>query len=118
MYGLTDEDLRIRDTARDFVDGGWDVKKLFRSIVLSSTYRQTSDAAPALYAHVRDKQDLLRAVAAYNGGPGTLLKAAQHHGEDRRGEGAGAQGQIPGGALASVAGADWSRFTAQWVANS
>ena len=45
--------------ARDFVDGGWDVKKLFRSIVLSSTYRQTSDAAPALYA--RDPENRLLA---------------------------------------------------------
>jgi hypothetical protein len=33
--------------ARDFVDGGWDVKAFFRSVVLSSTYRQSS-AAPAL----------------------------------------------------------------------
>ncbi|MFO1451076.1 MAG: DUF1553 domain-containing protein [Opitutaceae bacterium] len=32
--------------ARDFVDGGWNVKALFRSLVLSSTYRQSS-AAPA-----------------------------------------------------------------------
>jgi hypothetical protein len=45
--------------ARDFVDGGWDVKALFRSIVLSSTYRQTSDAAPALYA--RDPENRLLA---------------------------------------------------------
>ncbi|MGA0030264.1 MAG: DUF1549 domain-containing protein, partial [Opitutales bacterium] len=50
----------VLDTlARDFVDGGWDVKKLFRSIVLSSTYRQTSDAAPALYA--RDPENRLLA---------------------------------------------------------
>jgi hypothetical protein len=45
--------------ARDFVDGGWDVKKLFRNIVLSSTYRQTSDASPALYA--RDPENRLLA---------------------------------------------------------
>lgn len=50
----------VLDTlARDFVDGGWDVKKLFRSIVLSSTYRQTSDAAAALYA--RDPENRLLA---------------------------------------------------------
>lgn len=50
----------VLDTlARDFVDGGWDVKKLFRSIVLSSTYRQTSDAPPALYA--RDPENRLLA---------------------------------------------------------
>ena len=30
--------------ARDFIDGGWDVKALCRSIVLSATYRQQSSA--------------------------------------------------------------------------
>jgi hypothetical protein len=50
----------VLDTlARDFVDSGWDVKKLFHSIVLSSTYRQTSDAASALYA--RDPENRLLA---------------------------------------------------------
>jgi len=36
----------LDDIARDFVDSGWDVKKLVRSIVLSNTYRQRSDAEP------------------------------------------------------------------------
>lgn len=43
--------------ARDFVDGGWNVKGFFRSVVLSSTYRQTSDASPELYA--RDPENRL-----------------------------------------------------------
>lgn len=34
--------------ARDFVDNGWSMKKLHRSIVLSSTYRQQSKNTPAL----------------------------------------------------------------------
>ena len=50
----------VLDTlARDFVDGGWDVKGFFRAVVLSSTYRQTSDAAPELYA--RDPENRLLA---------------------------------------------------------
>ena len=48
----------VLDTlARDFVDGGWNVKAFFRSVVLSSTYRQTSDASPELYA--RDPENRL-----------------------------------------------------------
>ena len=31
--------------ARDFVDGGWDVKQLLRQIVTTSAYRQSSDTA-------------------------------------------------------------------------
>jgi len=50
----------VLDTlARDFVDGGWNVKGFFKSVVLSSTYRQTSDAAPELYA--RDPENRLLA---------------------------------------------------------
>jgi hypothetical protein len=45
--------------ARDFVDGGWDVKALFRTLVLSATYRQSSAAAPALIA--RDPENRLLA---------------------------------------------------------
>ncbi len=37
--------------ARTFVDDGWDVKRLVRLIVTSSTYRQSSDAAPELLAN-------------------------------------------------------------------
>ena len=50
----------VLDTlARDFVDGGWDVKRFFKAVVLSSTYRQTSDASPELYA--RDPENRLLA---------------------------------------------------------
>jgi hypothetical protein len=50
----------VLDTlARDFVDGGWNVKSFFKSVVLSSTYRQTSDASPELYA--RDPENRLLA---------------------------------------------------------
>lgn len=45
--------------ARDFVDGGWNVKAFFKAVVLSSTYRQTSDASPELYA--RDPENRLLA---------------------------------------------------------
>jgi hypothetical protein len=50
----------VLDTlARDFIDGGWDVKAFFRRVVLSSTYRQSSEAAPELYA--RDPENRLLA---------------------------------------------------------
>ncbi|MSU73346.1 MAG: DUF1553 domain-containing protein [Opitutus sp.] len=45
--------------ARDFVDGGWDVKALVRKIVLSATYRQSSATAPAALA--RDPENRLLA---------------------------------------------------------
>jgi hypothetical protein len=45
--------------ARDFVDRGWDVKDFFLKVVTSSTYRQTSDASPELYA--RDPENRLLA---------------------------------------------------------
>jgi hypothetical protein len=61
----------VLDTlARDFVDGGWDVKRFFKSVVLSSTYRQTSDASPELYA--RDPENRLLAR-----GPRVRLTAEQ-----------------------------------------
>lgn len=34
--------------AREFVDSGWDLKRLFRGVVLSATYRQTSGMTPLL----------------------------------------------------------------------
>lgn len=40
--------------ARDFIDTGWDVKRLIRLIVTSSTYRQASEASPELTAHDPD----------------------------------------------------------------
>lgn len=48
--------------ARDFMDGGWDVKRLCKQIVLSSTYRQsTTPRDPKLY--VSDPDDLWLARA-------------------------------------------------------
>lgn len=45
--------------AREFVDSGWNVKALLRTIVLSATYRQDSAVAPALRA--RDPENRLLA---------------------------------------------------------
>ena len=45
--------------ARDFVDGGWNVKKILRTLVLSTTYRQNSAITPALLA--RDPENRLLA---------------------------------------------------------
>ncbi|WP_414663142.1 DUF1553 domain-containing protein [Horticoccus sp. 23ND18S-11] len=45
--------------ARDFVDGGWNVKALLRTLVLSATYRQDSAVTPALVA--RDPENRLLA---------------------------------------------------------
>ncbi len=45
--------------ARDFVDGGWDVKAFFKALVLSSTYRQGSETTPALQS--RDPENRLLA---------------------------------------------------------
>lgn len=42
-----------------FMESDWDVKRLIRTIVTSATYRQTSDAAPAL--RQRDPENLLLA---------------------------------------------------------
>jgi len=42
-----------------FVESGWDVKQLLRAIVLSKTYRQSSDAAPEEFA--RDPENRLLA---------------------------------------------------------
>jgi hypothetical protein len=45
--------------ARDFIDHGWDIKRLCRSIVLSATYRQGSRCSPGL--RERDPENLLLA---------------------------------------------------------
>jgi hypothetical protein len=45
--------------AVSFVESGWDVKQLVRAIVLSLTYRQSSDAGPEEYA--RDPENRLLA---------------------------------------------------------
>jgi len=56
--------------ARDFIVSGWDVKALCRQIVLSSTYRQRSVAAPEL--RERDPDNLLLAR-----GPSRRLSAEE-----------------------------------------
>jgi hypothetical protein len=43
--------------AREFIDSGWNVKRLYRLIVLSQTYRQDSSASPALIG--RDPENRL-----------------------------------------------------------
>jgi len=58
--------------ARDFVDGGWNIKALLRSLVLSATYRQTSSAAPALIA--RDPENRLLARGPRLRLPAELLR--------------------------------------------
>ena len=45
--------------AMDFVDSGWDVKRLLKQIVLSATYRQDSAASPVLQS--RDPENRLLA---------------------------------------------------------
>ncbi|QDV39080.1 DUF1553 domain-containing protein [Tautonia plasticadhaerens] len=54
--------------ARSFVDSGWDVKRLFRQVVLSSTYRQDSDASSS----IREADPENRLLAR---GPGRRLRA-------------------------------------------
>jgi hypothetical protein len=56
--------------ARDFIDHGWDIKRLCRTIVLSATYRQDSRCAPEL--RERDAENLLLAR-----GPSRRLSAEQ-----------------------------------------
>jgi hypothetical protein len=46
--------------ARDFISSGWDVKALCKKIVLSSTYRQRSAAAPGLRERDPDNRLLTR----------------------------------------------------------
>jgi hypothetical protein len=56
--------------SRDFINHGWDVKRLCRSIVLSATYRQDSRCEPAL--RERDPENRLLAR-----GPSYRLSAEQ-----------------------------------------
>ncbi|GAB5405640.1 MAG: DUF1553 domain-containing protein [Aureliella sp.] len=46
--------------ARDFVDSGWNVKDLLKQIVMSSTYRQSSDVRPELFADDPQNRSLAR----------------------------------------------------------
>jgi hypothetical protein len=56
--------------ARDFVDHGWDIKQLCRTIVLSATYRQDSHCSPELRERDSENQLLAR-------GPSRRLSAEQ-----------------------------------------
>ena len=47
--------------ARRFVDSGWDVKVLVRMMVLSATYRQSSQVTPEMVAHDPENRLLARA---------------------------------------------------------
>jgi hypothetical protein len=47
--------------ACEFMDNGWSMKKLLKTIVMSATYRQSSKVTPELFAH--DDQNLLYARA-------------------------------------------------------
>jgi len=47
--------------AHDFVDNGWDVKRLLKQMVMSSTYRQSSDASESM--RTLDPENLLLARA-------------------------------------------------------
>ena len=49
----------LDELAVGFVESGWDVKQLIRAIVLSNTYRQSSDGAPEEFA--RDPENRLLA---------------------------------------------------------
>ena len=51
----------LDELAVSFRDSGWDVKKLMHDIVLSKTYRQSSDASPADYAKDPENRLLSRA---------------------------------------------------------
>ena len=46
--------------AVSFVESGWDVKQLFRSILLSNTYKQSSDADPEAYTKDPENRRLAR----------------------------------------------------------
>lgn len=46
--------------ARDFVDGGWDLKQLHREIVLSATYRQSASTASQAYHDDPDNRWMAR----------------------------------------------------------
>ena len=56
--------------AREFIESGWDVKALLRTLVLSATYRQDSTISPTL--HERDPENRLLAR-----GPRVRLPAEQ-----------------------------------------
>ena len=50
----------LDELAVSFMDSGWDVKLLFRSILLSNTYKQSSDAQSAAYTKDPENRKLAR----------------------------------------------------------
>jgi len=46
--------------ARQYIDSGWDTKRLIKTIVMSATYRQSSAASPELFARDPDNRLLAR----------------------------------------------------------
>ena len=58
--------------ATSFAESGWDVKGLIRRLVLSSTYRQTSVAAPELLA--RDGENMLLARGPRHRLPAEMIR--------------------------------------------
>jgi hypothetical protein len=54
--------------AVDFMESGWDVKRLVKSIVMSATYRQQSDVSP----------ECLNGIQKTNGLHADLRKGFQH----------------------------------------
>ena len=58
--------------ALDFINHGWDLKRLLRQMVMSATYRQRSEAAPELVA--RDPENLLLARAPIYRLPAEMLR--------------------------------------------
>jgi len=58
--------------AREFIDGGWNVKALFKTIVLSATYRQDSKVSAALAA--RDPENRLLARGPRSRLPAEILR--------------------------------------------
>jgi hypothetical protein len=58
--------------SRSFVDSGWDVKALLKQIVMSATYRQSSDCSPELRA--RDPENVLLARGASYRLPAEMLR--------------------------------------------
>lgn len=58
--------------AKDFIDHGWDVKRLLKQLVMSATYRQRSAASPELLA--RDPENRLLARAPVYRLPAEMLR--------------------------------------------
>ena len=58
--------------SRDFMDNGWDVKRLMKQMLMSATYRQRSEADPSLLA--RDPENWLLARAPVYRLPAEMLR--------------------------------------------